>query len=186
MTVKPLTREEWQELGSATLHGPLPKEMQMRLFATVDAHFQEPTKELTTAKPTLHRLMVDERGQEVVAMWPHDYKGLVNNYLEFRKRLLDFLDYFDPKGGISDVPLGPFERAQEALVLSMGSQLKTPSQREYNDVCPDCCGELEGMVGSTFDSMPASYPVQCTKCDWTGHAERTDERKAYDQAQDRQ
>jgi hypothetical protein len=34
---------------------------------------------------------------------------------ELCKRLRDFLDYFNPKGGVSDVPLGPFERAQEAL-----------------------------------------------------------------------
>ena len=27
----------------------------------------------------------------------------------------DFLSYFDPRGGISDVPLGPFERARETL-----------------------------------------------------------------------
>jgi len=33
----------------------------------------------------------------------------------YKKALEDFLDYFDPKGGISDVPLGPFERAKELL-----------------------------------------------------------------------
>jgi len=31
------------------------------------------------------------------------------------ERIQDFLDYFDPKGGVSDVPLGPFERAKELL-----------------------------------------------------------------------
>jgi len=25
----------------------------------------------------------------------------------------DFMSYFDPQGGVSDVPLGPFERAKE-------------------------------------------------------------------------
>ena len=27
----------------------------------------------------------------------------------------DFMSYFDPRGGISQVPLGPFERAKELL-----------------------------------------------------------------------
>ena len=31
--------------------------------------------------------------------------------------LTGFLDYFDPHGGVSDVPLGPFERARTALAL---------------------------------------------------------------------
>ena len=30
-------------------------------------------------------------------------------------RLRDFMDYYEPKGGVSDVPLGPFERAIEVL-----------------------------------------------------------------------
>ena len=32
-----------------------------------------------------------------------------------RECIDDFLDYFNPKGGISDVPLGPFERTKETL-----------------------------------------------------------------------
>ena len=34
---------------------------------------------------------------------------------QYKKVLEDFLAYFDPKGGISSVPLGPFERANEVL-----------------------------------------------------------------------
>ncbi len=30
-------------------------------------------------------------------------------------RLRDFMDYYEPRGGVSDVPLGPFERAIEVL-----------------------------------------------------------------------
>ena len=35
-----------------------------------------------------------------------------------RDGLRDFLDYFEPRGGVSDVPLGPFERAQELLSVA--------------------------------------------------------------------
>ena len=42
--------------------------------------------------------------------------GAVNERIkELETRLQDFMAYFDPKGGISDVPLGPFERAKQAL-----------------------------------------------------------------------
>ena len=39
------------------------------------------------------------------------------------ERLEDFLSYFNPKGGVSEVPLGPFERAREVLNISK-SELK--------------------------------------------------------------
>jgi len=34
----------------------------------------------------------------------------------------DFLAYFDPEGGISEVPLGPFERASEVLGIELKRQ----------------------------------------------------------------
>jgi len=41
-----------------------------------------------------------------------------------RLRMLidDFMSYFDPKGGVSDVPLGPFERAKEALAETQSTK----------------------------------------------------------------
>lgn len=34
--LEPMTREEWREFGSATLHGPPPNKTLMRIYATVD------------------------------------------------------------------------------------------------------------------------------------------------------
>ena len=33
------------------------------------------------------------------------------------KTIDDFMSYFEPRGGISEVPLGPFERAKKTLAL---------------------------------------------------------------------
>lgn len=38
---KPFTREEWQEMMSMTLHGPLPQKTLYRVYATVDYLFFE-------------------------------------------------------------------------------------------------------------------------------------------------
>ncbi|HEC72076.1 MAG: hypothetical protein ACTSW7_00855 [Candidatus Thorarchaeota archaeon] len=37
MSAKPFTKEEWQEMMSMTLHGPLPQKTLYRVYATVDA-----------------------------------------------------------------------------------------------------------------------------------------------------
>lgn len=37
------------------------------------------------------------------------------NESKLRYAVQDFMDYFRPRGGVSDVPLGPFERAQKVI-----------------------------------------------------------------------
>lgn len=39
--IKPFTREEWQDLMSNTMHGPLPHATLLRVFTTVDYLFAE-------------------------------------------------------------------------------------------------------------------------------------------------
>lgn len=49
---------------------------------------------------------------------------------QLRRALGDFADYFEPRGGVSDVPSGPFHRAAETLgVHSVG----TVSSSELKD-----------------------------------------------------
>jgi len=56
-----------------------------------------------------------------------------------RARLHDFLDYFNPKGGVSDVPLGPFERAQEDLnSLKVGQCSDHPDGHMADAGCINC------------------------------------------------
>jgi len=47
-------------------------------------------------------------------------------------RLADFIDYFAPRGGVSDVPLGPFERAIEDFPgLVCGQKAAPPPQPNF-------------------------------------------------------
>jgi hypothetical protein len=40
---------------------------------------------------------------------------LLDEIEQTQQALRGFLDYYDPHGGVSAVPLGPFQRAREAL-----------------------------------------------------------------------
>lgn len=63
---------------------------------------------------------------DIMAIWEKDSdeltpqlarrcKKLEADVEQLLKSIDDFLSYFDPRGGVSDVPLGPFERAKEML-----------------------------------------------------------------------
>lgn len=69
---------------------------------------------------------------------------------EARARLRDFMDYFAPRGGISDVPLGPFERARECL-----------DDLHMQAPCPECVARHAECRDHEFADTK-----HCVKCGW--------------------
>ena len=59
--------------------------------------------------------MADVLKEHIEQCPKHPMSALKTEKDKLRKIVDDFISYFDPRGGISDVPLGPFERAQEML-----------------------------------------------------------------------
>ena len=89
------------------------------------------------------------------------------------KTIDDFMSYFEPRGGISEVPLGPFERAKETLALlkpcpTCGGSKRIPNPtyglltKTKTDIireipCPECAEEPEsqepGLAESDYMSI---------------------------------
>lgn len=59
LTYKPLTYDEWKELMSMTLHGPLPQKTLYRVYATVDFLFSQ-SEAVECVAP--ENLVGDDRG----------------------------------------------------------------------------------------------------------------------------
>jgi hypothetical protein len=75
------------------------------------------TKRIPQAEADVMREM-NSRGAHLSVV---DQGSLLDEREEMVERLEDFMDYFDPRGGVSDVPRGPFDRAREFLTESPGS-----------------------------------------------------------------
>lgn len=70
---------------------------------------------------------------------------------KLKEAVEDFMSYFDPQGGVSQVPLGPFERAKEALSL-----LLPP--------CPECGGTKKKTHYDHFGKKMTSCVEPCPLC----------------------
>jgi len=92
--------------------------------------------------------------------------------------IMDFMSYYDPKGGVSQVPLGPFERANQALALLKSEQCTTyGGSKEVPDFnaptpegkpfafqhrpCPDCQSQEPARK-----KLMAECPYCKRKLDW--------------------
>lgn len=59
--------------------------------------------------------------RQVMGEFWFDEEALAKEVIRLRHRLRDFLTYYEPDAvGISQVPLGPFERAKDSLPLTLG------------------------------------------------------------------
>jgi len=109
--------------------------------------------------------MGETSAREILNWYRHEIQTLKEKRDEYERRLKDFLDYFEPRGGISDVPLGPFERAQVALGIKENQM--SPDQT-LNDFIADQVGWLsefqEHYNSQVFENE--SLPAERTPDAW--------------------